>query len=77
MLLCESSVSCILNSAASDIVRETAEEEMVQYVTTPYILGLFVPFDFEETQKAAKRPHDRQPCKRRDRLSLHLRSRLL
>ena len=54
VLLCESSVSCILNSAASDIVRETAEEEMVQYVTTPYILGLFVPFDFEETQKAAK-----------------------
>lgn len=60
VLLCESSVSCILNSCASDIVKETAEEEMVQYITTPYILNLFVPFDFEETEERAAAEITRQ-----------------
>lgn len=51
VLLCESTVSCLLNTAASEIVKETAEEEMVSYITVPYILNLFVPFNFEIIEK--------------------------
>lgn len=52
VLLCKSTVSCLLNSAAAAIVKETADEEMVQFITVPYILNLLVPFDFEQiTQK--------------------------
>lgn len=54
VLLCASTVTCLLNTTASNIVRETAEEEMVQYITVPYILNLFVPFDFEEAEQAVK-----------------------
>lgn len=55
VLLCQSSISCILNSCAKDIIKETAEEEMVEYITVPYILNLFVPFDFEEIEKAVRK----------------------
>lgn len=55
ILLCQSSVSCILNSCGENIVKETAEEEMVEYVTVPYVLNLFVPFDFEEIEKAVRK----------------------
>ena len=51
ILLCESTVSCLLNTAASDTVKETAEEEMVQYITVPYILNLMIPFDFEALEQ--------------------------
>ncbi len=54
ILLCQSSISCVLNSCAANIVKETAEEEMVEYVTVPYVLNLFVPFDFEEIEKAVE-----------------------
>lgn len=51
LLLCRNNVSCIMNTEAAEIVRETAEEEVVQYITLPYILNLFVPFDFEELEQ--------------------------
>lgn len=51
VLLCENNISCICNSQAREIVLQTAEEEMVRYITTPYILNLFIPFDFEEIEK--------------------------
>ena len=51
ILLCENTVSCLLNTAASDTVKETAEEEMVQYITVPYILNLMIPFDFEALEQ--------------------------
>lgn len=47
VILCRSTVSCIMNTAASDIVNQTAEEEMVEYITAPYILNLLIPFDFD------------------------------
>lgn len=50
VLLCESTVSCLLSQAASAIVEETAEEEVVEYITVPYILNLLLPFDFEAIQ---------------------------
>ena len=53
VLLCGSTVSCIMNTAASNIVNETAEEEMVQYITAPYILNLLIPFDFEPIYEEA------------------------
>lgn len=51
VLLCENNVSCMFNSNAGEIITQTAEEEMVKYITTPYILNLFVPFDFEEIER--------------------------
>ena len=53
VLLCGSTVSCIMNTAASNIVNEAAEEEMVQYITAPYILNLLIPFDFEPIYEEA------------------------
>lgn len=52
VLLCENNISCIFNSQAEEIITQTAEEEMVRYITTPYILNLFVPFDFEELEQS-------------------------
>lgn len=54
VLLCASTVSCLLNTMASSIVQETAEEEVVRYITVPYILNLFVPFDFEAIHEEIK-----------------------
>lgn len=54
VLLCTSTVSCLLNTMASSIVEETAEEEVVRYITVPYILNLFVPFDFEAIHEEIK-----------------------
>lgn len=51
VLLCENNISCIYNSCAAEIISQTAEEEMVRYITTPYILNLFVPFDFDEIEQ--------------------------
>ena len=48
LLLCESGVSCLMNSEAQDIVNEAADEEGVSQITTPYVLDLLLPFDFEE-----------------------------
>lgn len=55
LLLGQNNVSCIFNSAAYDIIKQTAEEEMVTYITTPYILNLFVPFDFEKLEEDVAR----------------------
>ena len=52
VLLCESSVSCMLNHLAASIAEETAQEEQVSYITAPYILNLFIPFDFEHIETA-------------------------
>lgn len=51
VVLCESTVSCLLNSEAAKIVQETAEEEMVQFITVPYILNLLLPFDFNKVEE--------------------------
>lgn len=51
VLLCENNISCVFNSQAMEIITQTAEEEMVAYITTPYILNLFVPFDFDEIER--------------------------
>ena len=55
VLLCENNISCAFNSQAGEIITQTAEEEMVKYITTPYILNLFVPFDFEEVEQNVSR----------------------
>lgn len=54
LILCKSTVSCLLNTAADKIVRSTAEEEVVEYITVPYILDLLLPFDFEEIHAAVR-----------------------
>lgn len=51
VFLCRNNISCIYNSQAAQIINQTAEEEMVQYITTPYILNLLIPFDFEEIEQ--------------------------
>ncbi|MBQ9960741.1 MAG: amidohydrolase family protein [Firmicutes bacterium] len=52
VLLGKNNITCLLNSYAVDFVRQTAEEEMVQYITAPYILNLLIPFDFEELENS-------------------------
>lgn len=54
VLLSSSSVHLWYNTAAQNIIEETAEEECVQIITVPYVLNLFVPFDFEEIEAAVK-----------------------
>ncbi|HKM29008.1 MAG TPA: amidohydrolase family protein [Anaerovoracaceae bacterium] len=54
VLLSSSSVHLWYNTAAQTIIEETAEEECVQIITVPYVLNLFVPFDFEEVEAAVK-----------------------
>jgi len=50
VILAKNNLTCLLNSCAMGIVAETAEEEMVEVVTAPYILNLLIPFDFEELE---------------------------
>lgn len=52
VFLCENNISCIYNSQAADIINQTAEEEMVKYITAPYVLNLLIPFDFEEIERS-------------------------
>jgi len=54
LLMCENGINCIINSVASNIVSQTAEEECVEIVTPPYIFNLLLPFDFEEIEEAVK-----------------------
>lgn len=51
VLLCESSIAVWINEAAAKIVYDTAEEEVVQVITVPYVLNVFVPFDFEKIEE--------------------------
>ena len=50
LLLCASGIECWTNCAADEIIASTAEEECVQTVTTPYVLNLLIPFDFEQIE---------------------------
>lgn len=50
VILAKNNLTCLLNSCAMGIVAETAEEEMVEVITAPYILNLLIPFDFEELE---------------------------
>ena len=50
VILAKNNLTCLLNSCAMGIVAETAEEEMVEIITAPYILNLLIPFDFEELE---------------------------
>ena len=54
LLLCASGIDCWTNSAADEIIAETAEEEYVQTVTTGYVLNLLIPFDFEQIECEVK-----------------------
>ena len=51
LLLSANNISCVCNSEAMEIVQQTAEEEMVKYITAPYVLNLLLPFDFEEIEE--------------------------
>lgn len=51
LLLSANNISCLCNAQALEIVRQTAEEEMVKYITTPYVLNLLLPFDFEHIEE--------------------------
>lgn len=50
VILAKNNITCLLNSCGIDIVKQTAEEEMVEYITAPYILNLLIPFDFEQLE---------------------------
>ena len=43
-----------MNSVAVVILAETAEEECVEIITLPYVINLFLPFGYEESQELAK-----------------------
>lgn len=55
LLLCKNTITCWTNSEADRIIRETAEEEMVEIVTVNYVLNLLIPFDFEEIEMDVKK----------------------
>ena len=50
ILLGISGVHCWCNTAAGRIIDEAAEADGLQYVSPDYVLNLFSPFDFEETE---------------------------
>ena len=52
VLLCQSTVSLWVNEAAAEIIATTSEEEMVPVITVPYVLNLFIPFDFDALEEA-------------------------
>lgn len=52
VLLSVSGITCAFNTVASTIIKDTAEEECVDIITTPYILNLMLPFDFMEIEEA-------------------------
>ena len=54
LLLCASGIECWTNTVADEIIASTAEEECVQTVTTPYVLNLLIPFDFEQIELDVK-----------------------
>ena len=58
VLLSASGIGCSVNSAAETIIKETAEEECVEVITTNYVLNLLVPFDFEAIEDAVNREID-------------------
>lgn len=58
LLLAESGIGCAVNSAAEQIIQETAEEECVEIVTVNYVLNLLMPFDFEEIEAAVEQTMD-------------------
>lgn len=43
-----------MNSVAVQILAETAEEECVEIITLSYLINLFLPFGYEESQEIAK-----------------------
>ena len=54
LLLCSNCIDCWTNSAADDIIMQTAEEEVVEYVTVDYVLNLLIPFDFDTVENDVK-----------------------
>ncbi len=50
VLLAESGIGCAVNTAAEQIIQETAEEECVEVITVGYVLNLLMPFDFEQVE---------------------------
>lgn len=52
VLLGISGVHCWINTLASDMVTEAAEDEGLEYISADYILNFLSPFDFEEVEKA-------------------------
>lgn len=42
------------NSVGASILEETAEEECVEIITLTYVINLFLPFDYEESQEIAR-----------------------
>ena len=52
VLLGISGVHCWINTLASDMVTEAAEDEGLEYISADYILNYLSPFDFEEVERA-------------------------
>lgn len=48
LLVAENNMECLYNTYAKNIILETAEEEMVEIITLPYILNLLIPYDFDQ-----------------------------
>ncbi|MCQ2551479.1 MAG: amidohydrolase family protein [Clostridia bacterium] len=43
-----------MNTVAANILNETAEEECVEIITLSYVINIFLPFDYDESQDIAK-----------------------
>lgn len=54
LLLCENCIDCWTNSVADEIIIQTAEEEVVEFVTVDYVLNLLIPFDFDAVENDVK-----------------------
>lgn len=48
LLVSSNNMECVYNSVARNIILGTAEEEVVEIITLPYILNLLIPYDFAE-----------------------------
>lgn len=48
-----------MNSVAKEILMTTAEEECVSVITLPYIINLFLPFEYDDIKEVARDVMDR------------------
>lgn len=63
LIVHDNCLTCAYNSLADKIIKETAEEEVVELITLPYILDILLPFDYETVLNQVEKVNDEYPEK--------------
>jgi len=58
LLVANNNMECVYNSYAKDLILGTAEEEVVEIITLPYILNLLIPYDFDQVMEKVMRVNE-------------------